>query len=426
MAVGGQLALVGGLVLADPGTGQILPANVLIAGERIVAVRPDAPPPGARVIDARGLTVLPGLIDLHTHPPTPRAMALYAQHGVTSVRFAGTPLGVAARLRERVSSGVVPGPRIFSCGPILDEPPAAWADSSVEVKDRDEARLAALRSIEVEADALLVAQRIRPPTLAAIVETAHVRGVAVTGQTWTTSVREAVLAGMDGVENTARLPEDPSLGPDWVEAYTSIGNRLARLVKLWRSAPQGPIDELLGLMAERGTDWAPEICSFGHWSSLTDGPLAALPGYALLSAEEQAAVRTARARQAEGWTDDDRDNARAAIERIQQAVAAYHRLGGPVAVGTDSHPGGLFYHLELAYLSQAGLGNADVIAAATIGGARALRRSADLGTLEAGKLADLVVVDGDPLADLAALHRVQYAFVGGRLLLENGRLVGQA
>src|SRR6266542_1927527 len=103
MAVGGQLALVGGRVLANPGTGRILPANVLIAGERIVAVGPDAPPPGARAIDARGLT---GLIDLHTHPPTPRAMTLYAQHGVTSVRFAGTPLGVAARLRERVSSGV--------------------------------------------------------------------------------------------------------------------------------------------------------------------------------------------------------------------------------------------------------------------------------------------------------------------------------
>jgi imidazolonepropionase-like amidohydrolase len=66
-----------------------------------------------------------------------------------------------------------------------------------------------------------------------------------------------------------------------------------------------------------------------------------------------------------------------------------------------------------------------VIAAATLGGARALRRIDDLGTVEAGKLADLIVVEGDPLADLGALQRVRHTLVGGRFMVGGGQITGQ-
>jgi hypothetical protein len=254
---GARLALVGGRVLGLDRT-QI--ANVVIQGERIASVGQGPPPGDARVVDVAGLTVLPGLIELHTHPPTAPAMALFVRQGITSVRFAGTPLGAAAGLRGRVVSGELPGPRIFSCGPILDEAPAAWAETSIELDGPGAAPGVVAHVVDAEADALIVAQRMRPATLAAVVEAAHERGVPVTGQNWTTSVREAVEAGIDGIENTARLPEHPDRGPEWVEAYRSIGHRLARLVELWRAAPQGRIDEVVALMAERGVDWAP-----GHW-----------------------------------------------------------------------------------------------------------------------------------------------------------------
>ena len=414
-----SIALVGGRIFDGS---ELRPATVLIEDERIRRVDGGPPPAGARVLDVTGLTVLPGLIDVHTHPTSPAAMATYVRAGVTGVRFAGTPLGAAADLRRRVASGALPGPRIFSCGPILDEPPAAWPESTRPISGPDEARHVARHAIDVEADALLVAQRVRPSTLARIAEAAHERGVPLTGQTWTTSVRQAVQAGMDGVENTARLPEDPRLDADWVEGYTSIGHRLARLVSLWRTAPQEPIDEVLDLMLERRIDWAPELCSYAHWAGLTDHPVTEVPGYALLSDEDKAAIPRSRARTAEGWTDVDRANTRAAIERIQIALGAYHRRGGPIAVGTDVHPGGLFYHLELRYLAGAGLSNREVISAATAGGARALRRSADLGAIEAGQLADLIAVDGDPLRDLDALARVRHTLVSGRLVVEDGRL----
>src|SRR4051812_22503400 len=196
-----SVALIGGRVLTPTAAGDFsssFPATVVLDGQRIARVGPGEPPPGADVVDVSGLTLLPGLMDLHTHVPTPSAMALYVQQGITSVRFAGTALGVVAALRERVASGEIPGPRIFSCGPLLDEPTAAWPESSLEVSDRAAARAAAERVIDAEADALILAQRIRPDTLSAIVAAAHERGTPVTGQVWASSVREAVAAGMDG------------------------------------------------------------------------------------------------------------------------------------------------------------------------------------------------------------------------------------
>jgi imidazolonepropionase-like amidohydrolase len=141
-----------------------------------------------------------------------------------------------------------------------------------------------------------------------------------------------------------------------------------------------------------------------------------LPGYALLREEQRAALRPSRERQAGGWTDEDRENTRRALARMGEAVAAFRRQGGALAVGTDTHPGGLFYHLELGFLARAGLTPAEVLTAATWGGVRALRRTADLGAVEPGKLADLIVVEGDPRADLGALQHVRHTLVGGRLM----------
>jgi imidazolonepropionase-like amidohydrolase len=414
LAISGGRVLVGGPGGFGADDGAL--ANVVIEGDRLASVGNQPPPSDARVLKADGLTLLPGMVEMHTHVPSPTAMALFVRQGITSVRFAGTPLGVVAGLRQKVNAGALQGPRIFSCGPILDEPPSAWPSVSAELSDVAEADALVQRLADAEAEALLVGQRVTPPMLRAILDAAHARGLPVTGQTWTTSVREAIELGMDGVENTARIPEDPGLADGWVEAYTSIGHRLGRLVHLWASAPQDRIDAVIQSMAEAGTDWAPELVSFAHWAGITDAAMAELPGWSLLSAEEQAALPGSRAVMSEGWTDDERAATRDTLPRLQSALKRFSEQGGHLAVGTDAHPGALFFHLELDFYRQAGLSPAEILQAATAGGARALRRDSELGSLEAGKLADLIVVEGDPRTDLTALQHVRHAIVGGRIV----------
>src|SRR5688572_9070815 len=106
---GERVAIVGGRVLVGGpggfGEDDGRPATVLIEGDRISRVDEQPPPPDARVIDAHGLFVLPGMVEMHTHVPSPTAMALFVRQGVTSVRFAGTPLGVVAGVRRKVNAG---------------------------------------------------------------------------------------------------------------------------------------------------------------------------------------------------------------------------------------------------------------------------------------------------------------------------------
>lgn len=105
------------------------------------------------------------------------------------------------------------------------------------------------------------------------------------------------------------------------------------------------------------------------------------------------------------------------------ALANLRRLsaaGARIAAGTDAGNIGTLHgpsiHRELRLMVEAGMTPAQVLSAATLGGARMMGREADLGTIAAGKLADLLVLDGDPTADLAVLERPREVVKGGRVL----------
>jgi hypothetical protein len=95
-------------------------------------------------------------------------------------------------------------------------------------------------------------------------------------------------------------------------------------------------------------------------------------------------------------------------------VKRLHDAGVPLVAGTDAFEG-FSYHRELELYARAGIPNADVLRIATLGAAQVMKRDADLGTIEPGKLADLVVVDGDPLARISDVRRVTLVMKGGTL-----------
>src|SRR5437870_126662 len=174
------VAIVGATLIDGRGGAPLLDAVVVVRGERIVAVGKRASvsiPPGAEVVDAKGLTLVPGLIDSHFHidgdDPLP---ALYLTHGITSVRDPGQ----WTEAYDVARKGPAPVPRLFLCGPHLDSPPAAYPKDSFIVRDAEETRLAVNRFADEGASAIKVYFRLPLALIRVATETAHARGLPVT------------------------------------------------------------------------------------------------------------------------------------------------------------------------------------------------------------------------------------------------------
>src|SRR5262249_4326854 len=151
--------------------------SVLIEGDRIAAIGPDAEfgeQPDAEVIDARGLTVIPGLIDCHLHiGHSPEEMApLSPRFGVTTVRDTGGNLEQLVALRDRLVGGTLAGPRLFFCGPLFDTPPVVWDGITCAVETAEDVAAAMPAVAAAGARAAQIYIRVPPPPVAALLRIA--------------------------------------------------------------------------------------------------------------------------------------------------------------------------------------------------------------------------------------------------------------
>jgi imidazolonepropionase-like amidohydrolase len=402
-------------------------ASVVVAGGRVreVALGPVSPPRGARVVDGRSHTLLPGLIDMHSHLLSEEGVRLYLASGVTAVRLAGNDLEQVAALRRRIAGGAVAGPRLFSLGPLLDGvspdyPAMSWPLASAAAARGAVRRLAR----EHRVDGIILTQKPAREVAEAAVAEAHRLGLGVTGQTWSLSAREAVRLGFDGLENTSRLPEAPDeAGEARLLAYRTIAERAAMLGRLWARADPARLGRLGHLMAERGVYLVPTLAGMDAITGRYTARIRADRDTWRLSAGARRTLLGALGRPffAAGWTPADLVAWRRGIRRYERFVRDYARLGGRVLPGTDCLqpcPGFLF-HEELRRLARAGLPVAAVLRAATAAAASTLGRP-DLGRIAPGATADLLLVAGDPFARLGALRDVRLVVVGGRVVSPDG------
>lgn len=384
------IAIVGATLIDGRGGPPISDSVVLIRGERIEAVGTRSSiklPKEADMIDAKGLTLLPGLIDSHFHIDGDDALpALYLSHGITSLRDPGQWIEAYDAARKAAA----PVPRLFLCGPHLDSPPPAYPADSYIVRDADETRLAVNRFVDDGASAIKVYFRLPLALMKVAIETAHSRGVPVMGHLEIVDARDAIKAGIDGIEHatsfgTALLPLRDA--EKYRQAVLADNNaRREGRYQVWNSidlnTQQAKV--LFKLIVDRGVVVSPTLAVF----------------------ERQPGDK------------DTTDIHVHAFKQMETFVGLVKKAGAKVVVGSHSDvphaKRGWAYQRELELLVDSGLTPMEAIGAGTIENARYFHIEDRLGSVEPGKIADLVLVEGDPLKNIANMRRVKRVMLNGK------------
>ena len=433
------LALTGGTVI-DVRTGaQRRNATVLIEGGRIAAISVgENTPESARTVDATGMWLLPGLMDMHAHitgGPNVRKDKLhhlYLAYGVTTVRDTGGNLTLLRLLRNRIESGSHIGPRVFFAGPLLDGATPVWPAMSIMVDTPERARSAVEFLASQGVDFIKIYNWVPEASLQVILDTAHRLGLRVTGHVpRTITMTRAIQLGMDCLEHiriTGRelLPSDEA---DRIDPLPVA----RRETLLWErfELESEQMQRLIRLVADSRVFFDPTL--------LVDSALS-LDGYAIdtehpANADVPEAVRQAFAREERPPIFDSSEvnleTARNGFRKRQRLVQMLHEAGARLLAGTDcfglgKQLPGLGLQHELALLVDSGLSPLAALQAATVTAADALGQSEILGTIEPGKLADIVLVEADPLSDIQNARRVRMVVKAGRVyeaatLREQGR-----
>jgi imidazolonepropionase-like amidohydrolase len=383
---------------------QIEAASIVVTGERITTVGPTAQvrvPSGARVIDLAGYTVMPGFFDMHTHlasidndggdlavlKETAAHGAIYGtinakktlEAGFTTVREAGSTDYVDVVVRDAITRGLIPGPRIHAAGPSLGStgghadvngwsPNLSIPGTGAIVDGPDAIRHQVRRNVKYGVD--------------------QIKFVATGG---ILSVGDAVTAPQYGDDEMRALVAEATRLGRRVMAHAHGGAGLLAAVNAGvNSIEHGSLVDSAGIVAmkARGTYLVPTLIILEE--IVRDGERKGVPAYAREKAGAIAVERRARLRRA-------------------------YQAGVKFALGTDAtsdihgRNGEEFKYM----VDILGATPMDAITIGTLNAATLLGVEAEFGSLTVGKVADIVAVQGNPLTDISLLARVSFVMKGG-------------
>lgn len=423
------------VAVVNPGGATQRDRTVVVIGDRISTIGSTDQvriPSGARVVDARGKYLIPGLWEMHAHIFRGDAFfPLYAIAGVTAVRDMHTvvPMAQIQDHRKRLAAGTLIGPRLIAvAGPLIAGPTGLgrFAPESV-VGTPEEARAAVVARKAMGVDFIKVHNGLSRELLLAIADEARRQGLPYAGHA-TVPPEEASDAGLRSIEHNGgvRISGSPDAARLRKEnAATTPEPGVGFVIQNLRSRARARFDErtaqpLFAKFRANDTWLVPTLVQGLVWQYLADGSVP-YPGWLRFMPRSF----TGTWKNSPGFENpsaqdlaDGNTDLRMAID----IVAAMRRAGLKLMAGTDAS--GLFpslipgisLHEELRLFVEAGYTPAEALRAATLAPAQFLGQEKDFGSIDPGKVADLVLLDADPLADIRNTQKIQAVVLNGRLL----------
>jgi len=381
------IAILGANLIDGNGTDPIANSLVIVKNDIIDyagSLADGKIPDDAETFDAKGMTLLPGLIDAHFHGAENNMSTTFLSKGVTSVRDPGA---WNATYDEARNSGK-PVPRLFLTGPHIDQFPPAYPKNSYLIQDPEEGRIAVNRFADKGATAIKVYFRLSTQMIEAICDEAHKRGIPVTAHLEITNAIDGINSGLDGIEHitsfgTALLP--PREAEDYKNQIMADNSARDRgRYEVWNTLDidnNPSVEPIVRLLVEHGTFVSPTLAVFERQPDKGDS--VAVNGFA----------------------------------NMLKFVGTLKKGGAKIVLGSHTYGPyaelGEAYYREMALFVDAGLTPMEVIVASTMENARFFKIDKRLGSVQEGKVADLILLRENPLEDIKAMSSVEKVMLNG-------------
>jgi len=403
--------------LFDPRDLSVTPGtSVLVRGERIVRVAPDArlqADVDAEVIDAHGRFLMPGLWDNHQHFDGVDGM-LDIANGVTSARDMANDTNVFLKRVARFDAGTEVGPRVLKAGIVDGKGPNSGPFERRAFVDTAEQATALVDWYAEHGYAQIkIYMSLKPELVPIIADRAHARGLRLSGHVPAfMSARQFIEAGADEIQHFNYV-ELNFLYPA-VKETTLMSERFIKVAEHAREfTPDKPqVQEFIAFLKRHHTTLDPTMGLLEARLAGSTGQVT--PGLETVAQRFPSQVRRALTSGGYEVPKDQEQAYREAIPAMLKLLKALHDAGVPILPGTDALSGYLLHH-ELELYVRAGIAPAEVLRLATLTPAQVMGVDKDLGVIAAGKYADFILIDGDPTKDISDVRKVMTVVKAGKV-----------